>query len=117
MEKTKEFTCIMCPMGCTLTVRMDDNQNLHVTGNTCIRGEKYGKQEYLSPKRIVTTLMKTLDGDFVSVKTDNLIPKDKIDAILKASKNIILKKPLKIGDIAIKNVYDDVNLVVTKNLN
>ena len=37
----KEFICIVCPKGCRLKV--DDEGN--VTGNTCIRGEKYGKKK------------------------------------------------------------------------
>ena len=47
----KEFICIVCPKGCRLKV--DDEGN--VTGNTCIRGEKYGKQEAIDPKRTITS--------------------------------------------------------------
>ena len=50
----KEFICIVCPKGCRLTV--DDNGN--VSGNTCIRGEKYGKQEAIDPKRTLTSTVK-----------------------------------------------------------
>ena len=33
----KEFVCIECPKGCRLTI----DENLNVTGNTCIRGKNY----------------------------------------------------------------------------
>ena len=50
----KEFICIVCPKGCHLKV--DDEGN--VTGHTCIRGEKYGKQEAVDPKRTLTSTVK-----------------------------------------------------------
>ena len=31
------LTCIGCPMGCTLYVKIEDNQVKGVTGNTCVR--------------------------------------------------------------------------------
>ena len=37
--------CIMCPMGCSLTIEEIDGQVV-VKGNTCKRGEIYGKEEY-----------------------------------------------------------------------
>ncbi len=48
----KNMICIVCPMGCHLTV---DTETLEVTGNTCPRGEKYGKEELTAPKRVITS--------------------------------------------------------------
>jgi len=76
-----DTTCIMCPMGCALTVTEQDGKVV-VTGNTCPRGEKYGVAEYSHPERVVTTLLKTTRGGVVSVKTDRPIPKDKIGDFL-----------------------------------
>jgi hypothetical protein len=41
----KELICILCPNGCHLTV--DDN--LNVTGNTCLRGDAYARKELKIP--------------------------------------------------------------------
>lgn len=38
MEK-RELTCIGCPLGCSITVTMENAEILDVTGNTCKRGE------------------------------------------------------------------------------
>ena len=38
MEK-KELTCIGCPVGCTVTVTMQDGTVTDITGNTCPRGK------------------------------------------------------------------------------
>ena len=31
---TRELTCIGCPLGCMLTVEMEGNEVVNVTGNT-----------------------------------------------------------------------------------
>ena len=45
MEERK-LTCIGCPMGCPLVVTMDGGEVVSVTGNTCKRGEIYGRKEW-----------------------------------------------------------------------
>ena len=46
MEK-KELTCICCPMGCALSVEMDGNQVMSVSGNTVVIP---AKEETLMPE-------------------------------------------------------------------
>lgn len=51
----REMVCINCPKGCMLTVTKEEDGTITVTGNTCRRGEEYGRTELTSPKRIVTS--------------------------------------------------------------
>ena len=45
-----ELTCISCPLGCPLKVETDGaGQVVSVTGNTCKRGEAYGRKEVTAP--------------------------------------------------------------------
>ena len=37
--ETKSFICINCPLGCPLTVTVENGEVKNVTGNTCKRGE------------------------------------------------------------------------------
>lgn len=53
-----ELTCIVCPKGCRL--RVDDQNGYKVTGNICARGEAYGREEALDPKRTVTSTVRIL---------------------------------------------------------
>ena len=40
--KERLLTCIVCPRGCALTVRLDESgKPLSVSGNACKRGEAY----------------------------------------------------------------------------
>ena len=57
MEK-RELICIGCPMGCPLTVQLEDGEILSITGQTCKRGEVYARNEVTNPTRIVTSTVK-----------------------------------------------------------
>ena len=98
-------TCIMCPMGCPLTVE-EKNGKVTVTGNGCPRGEKYGAAEFSHPERVVTTLLKTTRGGVVSVKTDRPIPKDKIGDFLAWAAAFRLDHAVKTGDIVADDPVD-----------
>lgn len=115
-----ELTCIRCPIGCMLTVTEDRDGTIIVTGNTCNRGEEYGKKETTDPTRIVTSTVKVKNGirPVVSVKTKGDIPKGKIGDCMKALKGIEAEAPVRIGDIILKNVAGTgVDIVATKNIN
>lgn len=109
--------CIMCPLGCPLDIQ-DQNGEIAVNGNTCKRGEVYGKQEYTSPKRVVTSLVKVEGHGVTSVKTDNLIDKEIIFDILNELKKIKLQAPVKVGQVVIENILNTgVNIVATREIN
>lgn len=42
----RQFTCIMCPMGCSLEAEvLPEGQVEKVTGNNCKRGKEYAVRE------------------------------------------------------------------------
>lgn len=117
--ETRELICINCPMGCPLTVTLDGDQVVSVSGNTCPRGEQYGRKEVTNPTRIVTSSV-YVDGakgvSMLSVKTAEDIPKGKIFEITAALKDVRVKAPVHIGDVIIENVAGTgVNVVATRN--
>ena len=106
-------------MGCPLVVTMDGGEVVSVTGNTCKRGEIYGRKEVTNPTRIVTSTVRVSGGsiDMVSVKTKEDIPKGKIFDCVKALKNVEVETPVHIGDVILKNVAGTgVDVVATKNV-
>lgn len=97
--------CIMCPMGCPLTVTEVDGK-VKVSGNSCLRGERYGASEFTHPVRVVTTLVKTLDNKVASIKTTAPVPKESIFDVLNYVKNLTVDGGAKIGDIVATNVLN-----------
>ena len=106
-----KLTCIMCPMGCELTVTKKGGDIL-VSGNNCIRGDKYGKEEVTAPKRVLTALVKTKDG-VLPVKTTAPIPKDMLFKVNAEIGKLNLTSA-KFGQVIIKNVLNlGVDVIVT----
>lgn len=111
----KEFVCIECPKGCRLKV--DDDMN--VTGNTCIRGKTYAINELTCPKRVITSTV-VIESKLVSrmpVMTENEVPKEKMFDIVKALDNVRLVAPVKCRDVVIENVCGTgVNIIATRTI-
>ncbi len=117
--KTKNLTCINCPLGCALTVEMNGEAVLRVTGNTCRRGEIYARKEVTAPVRMVTSTVRVSGGTLpvLSVKTKEAVPKEKISACVRALKDIQIAAPVRTGDVVLENAAGTgVDLVATKNV-
>ena len=109
----KKFTCIRCPIGCSLTVKKYADGKVLVSGNSCARGEEYGKQELTEPRRTITSIKETKFGT-LSLKTDTAVKKEQYFDVLKEIANKKVAKNYQIGDVFIKNVLGTKsNIVVT----
>lgn len=113
----KNFTCIVCPMGCSVDVEMENDKVISVKGNTCKRGEDYVKAEITNPVRTVTSTVKTVDGRVLSVKTDRPIPKKLIFRCMEEINSVKIGLQIKPGDVIIENVAGSgSNIVATSCL-
>ena len=117
-HETRELICINCPMGCPLAVTLEDGVVVSVTGNTCPRGDSYGRKEVINPTRIVTSSV-PVDGStierMVSVKTASDVPKEKIFDVVKALIGIHATAPVEIGDVILADVAGTgVDIIATK---
>ena len=118
MEK-RELTCIGCPMGCPLTVELENDAVTAVYGNTCPRGDAYARKEVTAPTRIVTTTVRVTGGELaaVSCKTRSDIPKGKIFDVVRALKTVEIPAPVTIGQILLPNAAGTgVDVIATKNV-
>jgi len=121
-EKMNEnkFICIMCPLGCEVTVRSDAARNItEVLGNACKKGEAYAREEFSAPKRMLTTTV-GVEGGYMGrlpVRTTGFIAKDmQIDCAKEISK-VKISKLVKAGDIIIKDLMGlGVDVIATKDL-
>ena len=111
-----EITCINCPVGCRLTVEMENGAVVSVTGNTCPRGVMYAKQECVDPLRMVTAVVPVAgSGMPLSVKTRTPIPKKQIAACMKELAAVELTAPVAAGSVVLANVCGTgVDIIATK---
>src|SRR3712207_1025178 len=104
--ETKHLTCIQCPMGCQITVAMEEGEVKSVSGNTCARGDLYARKEVTNPTRIVTSTVVVEGGlsERVSVKTKTDIPKGKIFEVMEAINRVQVTAPVAIGDVLAEDI-------------
>lgn len=117
--ETRELICIACPLGCMVTVRLNEEGVQSITGNSCKRGEKYAITECLHPTRMVTSSVPVEDGEpkMLSVKTSDAIPKERIKACMCELKTVKVKAPVNIGDVVVKNIADTgADMIATRNV-
>lgn len=111
----KELTCIVCPVGCHLTV----DESMKVFGNRCPRGEKYAIVEMTNPKRMITTTVKTSFESCprLSVKTKEPVPKEMMFQILSILEDVVVSNHVKIGDVIVANINaTGVDIIATKTI-
>ena len=111
-----KLICIVCPKGCHLTV---DETTLSVSGNGCPRGAEYGKNELVSPVRVVTSTVKIEGGEIsrLPVRTDKAVPKSKMFEIMEQIHSVKAVSPVRIGDVIIKDICSTgADLIATRNV-
>lgn len=116
----REFTCIICPNGCDITVCMEENGTISsVEGHTCKRGEEYVRQELTHPVRTIATSVLVKGGELplVSVRLDAPIPKELIFEAMKEIRKLTLTAPVEAGVIVIENLLGTgANVITTKHV-
>ncbi len=111
----KRLTCIECPVGCEVEVTLEQGKVVEITGNSCPRGKVYAESEVVCPKRVVTSTIRAENGEIIPVKTDRPVRKHAIFEVMEKINGTVCKTPVAIGDILVKNICDDANLIVTGN--
>lgn len=116
-----EMVCIVCPMGCRLTVEKDESSELgyKVSGNKCKRGHDYGIKELTNPTRVITTTVKIKNGILprIPVKTNGSVPKQLIFECMKVINEVEIVAPVKVGDVVIENILDTgIDIVASRSM-
>ncbi len=112
---TKKLTCIICPLGCSLTAETEDGKVISVSGNTCKRGKSYAESECTAPMRTLTTTVLTTAGKLLSCKSAKPIPKEKLLEAMKIINSLKTDLPKRVGDVIIEDVFGS-SIIATENL-
>jgi CxxC motif-containing protein len=117
VSKKVELVCIACPIGCRLTVTSGIEGDAEVAGNRCPRGETYGKEEVLAPRRIVTATVPTRSGSFpcAPVRTDRPLARELIPQLLRTLYGQTADLPVRQGDALIDD-FHGVRVLFTRTL-
>jgi CxxC motif-containing protein len=118
MSNVQELICITCPKGCVTKV-WKEKGNVKIEGKICKKGKDYIKQEYIEPKRMLTSTV-VVERSAVKrlpVRTREAIPKRKLFMAMDQLSEIRVKPPVKIGEVIIPNLVDTgIDLIASDDL-
>jgi CxxC motif-containing protein len=117
--ETSVYLCTGCPLGCRLEVDAIDEEVVEVRGFHCRRGERYGRQEHVDPRRPLSTTV-WIEGAMVRrvpVRTVEAIPKDRVLPAALALRGVRVRAPVHRGDVVLADVVGTgVDVIVTRDL-
>lgn len=117
--ETRIMNCIMCPLGCEMTVTIEDGAVTGVTGNTCPRGPKYVHDEVVAPKRMLTSTVRVNEGllPLVPVVSKTTLPKERILDCAAALRQVIVDAPVSEGQVIVENILGlGVDIVASRSM-
>ena len=116
----KEMTCIVCPQGCRLLVKFDEEtKDIEVTNHLCKRGPEYAFKEMTNPTRFLTATIKIEHSHHrrLPIKSSQEIPKEKIFEIMDFLKTIVVSAPIENGEVVVKNILNlGIDLIATRDM-
>lgn len=114
----KNFTCILCPAGCSITAE-EMQSGLKISGNLCPRGYVYVQEEMTNPKRNITSSVLVHGGNWplASVRTEKPVPKHLIMDVMNEIKKIAINAPVSAGDVVAEDLLGQgIRIVATRNV-
>lgn len=113
------YLCIGCPLGCRLEVEDHGSGQVEVRGQSCKKGEVFGKQEHLDPRRTVTTTV-AIRGSFyprLPVKTRGDVPKGVVADVCRLLHTLRVEAPVTMGQVIAPDVLGTgVDVVASRDL-
>lgn len=119
MIEKHNYTCINCPLSCSLELTEENGDVLEVTGGDCKVGEKYAEQEFKDPRRVVTTTVGVKGGvlPLLPVRTEKAIPKRLVRDVVNSLADIVVAAPVENGQLVLRDVANTgVDVIATRDL-
>lgn len=114
--ETREICCVVCPKGCTVSVSGEDGKITQISGYTCPRGKTYAENEFIAPKRILTTTVKAegYSSPVISVRSAEAIEKAMLFPCMQLLRTVTVSAPFEIGRVVVENILDTkVDIILT----
>ena len=112
----KKIICIVCPLGCEITVQGEGGSIHSIEGHTCKRGEVYASEEFLAPARIFTSSVRLTGArqPLMSVRSRAPIPKELLLKCVEQLRFLELKAPVGLYDVVVPDILGaGVDIVTT----
>lgn len=119
MRNSHNFTCINCPLSCSLELVEENGEVLEVTGGECNLGKKYAEEEFRDPRRMVTTTVEVRGGllPLLPVVSDSPVPKGLVTEAAKVLSEVVVDAPIEEGQLIYEDILGTgVNIISSRKL-
>ena len=114
----KRFTCIVCPIGCRVSIETRDGDYV-ISGNRCQRGAEFARSELLAPMRSLTTTVRTVfpEAPVLPVRTKGEVPKEIIPKLMMELSKVLLTERKYIGETLVSDILGTgCDIIVTSDI-
>ncbi|MEW6673925.1 MAG: DUF1667 domain-containing protein [Thermodesulfobacteriota bacterium] len=114
MIETRQYTCIGCPIGCPLQLEHENGMIREVSGNECDRGAKYARQEFIDPRRSLSTTVAVSGGVWprLPVKVSGAVHKARVLEAVRRIHALKVEAPVKMGQVLARDFMGEKGLQV-----
>ena len=120
MSEVANFICIGCPVGCPLQLTHEGTEIREVVGQACNRGAKYARQEFVDPRRGMSTTVAIAGALWrrLPVKVTKPLPKDRVVEAARLIHALHLQAPVRRGDVLLRDLLGEpgIDVVATRTL-
>ncbi len=106
MRKKHAFTCIHCPLSCSLELVEEGGVVVQVSGNECEVGRRYAEEEFRDPRRMVTTTVRVRNGviPLLPVVSTKPIPKPLVREAVRTLADVEVEAPIREGQVIYRDI-------------
>jgi CxxC motif-containing protein len=119
MREERDLICVVCPVGCPIRATVQDGQTVELQGQACKRGEAFAREEISAPRRMLTTTVRVVDGEWplVPVRSSAPLPKGKLLEVAALLREVRLPAPVAAKQVVMMNVLGTgVDMVVSRTI-
>ncbi len=105
MVEEKRLICTACPKGCEATVGREADK-IEIRGKVCRNGREYLVQEYLDPRRILTSTVAAEAASWqrLPVRSSRPIPRRKLFEAMAELAGLRVRPPVAIGEVIVQDL-------------
>lgn len=119
MRENREFICVTCPVGCSISVTAEGDALVEIHGQACQRGEAFVREELAAPKRMLTSTVRVTGGEYplAPVRTTAPVPKPLLLDVAAALRRVVVEAPVAEHQVIVADVLGTgVDIVASRDV-
>ena len=102
----RTIICTVCPNSCEAQAEYTGENDFHLSGCACRRGERYCRDECFSPRRVFTASVRVVGADrrMLPVRSSGPVPREKLMACAELTRRMTVRAPVRSHQVLVQNL-------------